>query len=54
VLSVVVAWLNATASRGHTLPMMGIAAASSCRVKSPLMAVHDAPRSSLRYTRSPP
>ena len=52
-LSSVVAWLNATESRGHTLPMIGISAGSRFRVRSPLIATQLSPRSSLRYTRSP-
>ena len=47
-LSMLVAWLNATESGGHTLPMIGSFAASSWRVRSGLTAVHVPPRSSLR------
>jgi hypothetical protein len=54
VLSVVVAWLNATDEGGQTLPMISIFVASSCRVRSGLTVTHESPRSSLRYSRSPP
>ena len=53
-LSVVVAWLNATDEGGQTLPMISIFVASSCRVRSGLTVTHESPRSSLRYSRSPP
>ena len=43
VLSLVVAWLNATDSEGHTLPIIGIFVTSRLRVRSGLTTVQLSP-----------